>query len=601
MKISFLDRIERIWHKCLIVVPHLAALAASGTAFGLEPPECNNKICVKPHLTPWRYTLCAANGSSYMDRIKCEVSGGVYGGWLNGCPGGREPESDQQIYDWSLEIAQKYSDDPSCVVSSDSGWGTDIGSQNCGSGGPEYNHGYLVVDKRLIQSGPGTSSQCAQTFSSRKYRDLVCPPGSGYLSFSGDLICVMEVDGSCPVTNPIKPLSGIKIQQEDDFLLSGVSLSRFYNSDSSLIPHNVVQESMPFFGTHGHYWRTNFDYRLYTLETDGVTSGYALSFPSGFVQIYDGQLLPLSNLHRPGRLSAREGSFVYQDDNLELIFSNNSQLTEMIIGNASYKLKYTTTTATKPPVDPAGNPVTGNLPAGYLMEVEKQGQPLFTFDYDATGKMALAHFGNQFVHYQYSYDNLIRVLRDSGESKAYHYENAAFPAALTGITDEGGNRFATWQYDNMGRAISSEHAEGREKTLIDYSQLWSRIVEVTNPLGKKNKYHFSVIAGAKRVTQVEGQASDNCAAANKAYTYYPNGTLQSKTDWSGNSTTYVRDSFGRETARTEAAGTPQARTITTEYHATLNKPVRVIEPGLTVEMTYDTEGRLLSTQKISTP
>jgi len=410
----------------------------------------------------------------------------------------------------------------------------------------------------------------------------------------------MEVDGSCPVSNPIKPLSGNKIQQEDDFSLPGISLSRFYNSNSSLIPYNVVQQPTPFFGTHGHYWRTNFDYRLYTLETDGLTSGYALSFPSGFVQFYDNQLTPTSDMHRPGRLMHMGDSIVYRDGNLELVFSNNSQLTEMVVDHTSYALIYTTATQTQALVDSEGNPTSGNLAVGYLVRVEKQGKPLFRFDYDATGKMVLAHFGNQSVHYKYSFDNLIHVTRDSGESRVYHYENTTFPATLTGITDERGIRFATWEYDSLGRAISSFHANQKEKTTLDFT--WQGIfkyVKTTNPLGKVTTYHYSVYNGVRKVTQVEGEPSANCAAASKAYAYYPNGTLQSKTDWSGNITTYVRDNFGRETSRTEVSGTPQARTIFTEYHPTLNLPVRIEESGKVEVMTYDSEGRLLNKQILS--
>ena len=33
-------------------------------------------------------------------------------------------------------------------------------------------------------------------------------------------------------------------------------------------------------------------------------------------------------------------------------------------------------------------------------------------------------------------------------SQSYLYENTALPFALTGITDEDGNRYATWTYDS---------------------------------------------------------------------------------------------------------------------------------------------------------
>jgi YD repeat-containing protein len=46
---------------------------------------------------------------------------------------------------------------------------------------------------------------------------------------------------------------------------------------------------------------------------------------------------------------------------------------------------------------------------------------------------------------------------------------ASLPHALTGIRDEGGKRFATFQYDATGRAVSSEHAGGAGKVSFVYN------------------------------------------------------------------------------------------------------------------------------------
>ncbi len=118
--------------------------------------------------------------------------------------------------------------------------------------------------------------------------------------------------------------------------------------------------------------------------------------------------------------------------------------------------------------------------------------------------------------------------------KDYHYENSQNPRLLTGITDENGVRYATWTYDDQGRAISSEHANGAEKVTLAYNDDGS--TTVTNEYGKQATYRFQVI-------------------------------------------------------RTEAAGTAQARTITTDWHPTLFLPVQVSEPGRITRYQYDTEGR----------
>lgn len=205
--------------------------------------------------------------------------------------------------------------------------------------------------------------------------------------------------------------------------------------------------------------------------------------------------------------------------------------------------------------------------------------------------------------YTYNYDtsgNLIGITYpDNGGTRTYHYEDPNFPNALTGITDANGDRFATWAYNSEGRAISSEHSGSAEKVTIDYTDIDDptdpRAV-ATNALGKQTTYHFADIFGARKIVQVEGHQSTNCAAANKNYTYDVNGFMASKTDWKGNTTTYVRNTKGQELSRTEAFGTPDARTITTEWHPTFNLRTKVTEPDRETTYTYDANSNLLSQQ-----
>ncbi|WBI25779.1 hypothetical protein PALA23_02677 [Pseudomonas aeruginosa] len=173
--------------------------------------------------------------------------------------------------------------------------------------------------------------------------------------------------------------------------------------------------------------------------------------------------------------------------------------------------------------------------------------------------------------------------------KDYHYENSQNPRLLTGITDENGARYATWTYDDQGRAISSEHANGAEKVSLAYNDDGS--TTVTNEYGKQATYRFQVIQGIKRIVAIEGEPSPNCPSSNSTFTYDDQGLLTSKRDNNGNLTTYQYNARGLETSRTEAAGTPQARTVTTDWHPTLFLPVQVSEPGRITRYQYDAEGR----------
>ena len=140
--------------------------------------------------------------------------------------------------------------------------------------------------------------------------------------------------------------------------------------------------------------------------------------------------------------------------------------------------------------------------------------------------------------------------------------------------------------------ISSEHAGGVEKTLLAFNADGS--TTVTNALNKKTIYRFADIAGARRVVKVEGQPTTNCVGANQEYAYTQQGWLESKTDWKGVKTTYLYNTIGQETARTEASGTNEAKVISTEWHPTLYLKTKIKEPTKETVFRYDAEGRLLN-------
>ncbi|WP_229614264.1 DUF6531 domain-containing protein [Pseudomonas syringae] len=206
------------------------------------------------------------------------------------------------------------------------------------------------------------------------------------------------------------------------------------------------------------------------------------------------------------------------------------------------------------------------------------------------------------VKFQYSYNNqrLAKVTRNtSGESssRSYQYEDIRNPGLLTGITDERGVRFATWSYDDSGRAISSQHSGGAGLTQIAYNSDGSS--SVTNELGKTTVYRYQQTDGVKRIVAIEGEPSANCPASNSTYTYNDRGLVLTKTDAKGLITTYAYNDRGLEISRTEASGTTLARTTTTEWDPDRFLPIKVIEPNRVTVYSYDNQGRELTRQSTS--
>jgi RHS repeat-associated protein len=197
--------------------------------------------------------------------------------------------------------------------------------------------------------------------------------------------------------------------------------------------------------------------------------------------------------------------------------------------------------------------------------------------------------------FSYAYDgngNLDEVTRPDTKTREYHYENTTYVNALTGITDEAGARFATYDYDANGKAILSEHAGSVDDYTVTYNV--DGTTTVTNPLGKDTTYHFTNILGVRKVVQVDGEASTNCVASNRYYNYDARGRVIGKTDWENNTTRFDYDARGNITTITEASGTPQQRVKTITYDATWNLPDLITEPGRTTDYAYDAYGRVTS-------
>ena len=199
--------------------------------------------------------------------------------------------------------------------------------------------------------------------------------------------------------------------------------------------------------------------------------------------------------------------------------------------------------------------------------------------------------GIETVTYEYDdWERLTSMTRSDATSRLYHYDFFARSYHLTGITDERGVRFATWDYDDQGRGILSEHA-GQERTELVYNTDGS--TTVTNPLGKQTTYHFAEIEGLKRVTQVEGHASANCLAANKDYSYYANGLLETRTDWQGVTTRFEYNERGLKTRRIEAEGTPQERITSWTWDPVKPLNLTRTEEGKTTTFQYNAASQMI--------
>jgi YD repeat-containing protein len=242
-------------------------------------------------------------------------------------------------------------------------------------------------------------------------------------------------------------------------------------------------------------------------------------------------------------------------------------------------------------LDANGQPTVAILPAGQLIRaVDNFGRTL-AFGYDASVHVAKV-VDPAGATYRFSYlvaRNLVSITFPDAAVRSFIYNEPAntgganLPNALTGITDENNARFATFQYDALERAVSTEHAGGTNRYTLAGNL-------VTDPLGATRTYGFEVILNAYKNTGITGPACPGCGPASQ--TFDANGNVASRTDWNGNVTNYNSYDLTRnlETSRTEAFGTPQARTITTQWHPVFRLPAKLAEPLRITSYVYNGDG-----------
>jgi YD repeat-containing protein len=433
-----------------------------------------------------------------------------------------------------------------------------------------------------------------------------------------------KINGNCPPStpknggtpcpkcgNPVNPGTGNKFQEETDYaaIADGqLSFVRYYNSGLPAVNMAV-----------GGFWSHTFNSRVVIDGTAAQVSytradgrEYTFNLQSGS-WVGDADVsdvlteLKDANGRRTGwryRIAANEDTEVYDASGSLTAIERRNGLTLTLVysdgtdgassGNGGFVL------------DASGNPTATLLPKGLLLRAVDQFGKRLTFGYDTYSrivKMTDPAGGA----YLYSYgpmsgvSNLLSVTYPDGHQRAYAYNEPANtsgtnkPNALTGITDENGFRFASYKYNDVGRAIESVHHTGTgdvQRYQLTYTVSAAQ-TSVTDPLGTVRNYGFQNVLGVIKNNAVD-LPEPSVPGANVAYDLQ--GNISSRTDWNGNRTNYTYDlARNLETSRTEGltssgGTTPQTRTITTEWHATFRLPARIAEPLRVTTNVYDADG-----------
>ncbi|AKG24930.1 hypothetical protein IJ00_26700 (plasmid) [Calothrix sp. 336/3] len=394
--------------------------------------------------------------------------------------------------------------------------------------------------------------------------------------------------------NPLTIATGNKYEKVVDFETASprrLAFERHYNSRGGRFDSWML----------GQGWRSNWE-RIVISNTPDLIAHRA-----------DGQVIPFAPMS-PGSNTFREfnntssaytlirtdTSYVLTDSNdtVETYERPTGRLVSVKERNGyTQMLTYGTDTKLQKVTDSYGRSLQFTYAGGYLATMTDSDGKVYQYTFE------IIPLDASYIKYQSTLNKRLRsVTYPDGTSVSYAYEKARFPLHVTGITDERGVRFATFTYDERGRALSSEHNGGVGKVTLAYDDVTGKRT-VTNSLGKKTTYAptTSYTGGYVRMKTVTGEPSSNCEGANQRYGYDESGfSVNGKpmpvrvTGWNGNVTTYVYNARGLQTKRTEAVGKLEARTVTTEWHATYRLPVKITEPRREITFTYDANGWLIN-------
>jgi RHS repeat-associated protein len=387
-------------------------------------------------------------------------------------------------------------------------------------------------------------------------------------------MCLRPVDGANTPT-PILPATAEKYRSETDWSDSGPGALSFTRTYRSNWASDSTRASNPF----GQVWSHNFSTKLVATPS-AAPLGVAITTGEGYVRTFGkaaGATTWSASNSADTLVQLSSGSWSYRraDDDTTLTFDGSGKLQTEADRNG-WVTAYTYNSA------------------GQLASITTGFGRTLAFGYNGAGQLTTITTPDARV-IAYAYDSsgrLVSILYPDGKGRNFVYENAAYPQALTGIFDEAGVRWGTFAYDSTGRAIGTQLAGGVDGYQVSYPSTGS--ATVLDPLGTSRNYSYGTTKGKLAVTggslpSGEGK-SDAASRVQDA-----NGLITSETDFKGAVTTTTWDVARRlPTTVVYASGTPDAQTVTTQWHSTFSLPVLVTEAGRTAAYTYDAVGNVLT-------
>ncbi|NJN00131.1 MAG: hypothetical protein HC793_00105 [Aquincola sp.] len=417
---------------------------------------------------------------------------------------------------------------------------------------------------------------------------------------SGQITVSSAQHDSCPtkVGNPCNAATGNKEYAEVDFDFEGQAFRRQYNSLRDFELRSGL----------GDNWAHSFSDRLImrsTVSSDMIwlnSDGYLEAFSEVTAGLYRSRNnIGVTLVREPDAVATVFGRWrVVQPTGRMMWFNEAGRLTRVADGPRTLTLAYctsaaltagecTSTDSLLSVVSATGRrldfeytvfPIaTGGVAGGtrdraLVTRIRANGSPIAEYGYDALGRMVSARSGwpSPIPGRTYAYAEATGLCRDGNGNLLASCNPALFPYHLTGVFDESSKRVASYRYDQFGRVTFSEGADGVNRVMLSYTSAATEVQLATNA-----KQVFTFAAGAFRKPASTSVFASNGAVLSTVSNTYQDFRVTQQVDANGSRTnfTYAGD---KEVSRTEgltASGsiTPETRTVATDWHPQLNRPV----------------------------
>ena len=447
----------------------------------------------------------------------------------------------------------------------------------------DFKNGIEVYNNRQLKATYCNGNRDGYTL--KRERTASCPGGYSYNGVTCTLTgtnLLKSAGPMCPlVGNPVYPGTGNKYQREVDqknAANGSISFIRHYNSRLVYSSKNHTIKT----GTNWNntYTRqvSHFNHRGISLATvvrpDGRAFNYVLD-AANTVWVPDEDV--------KGNLEELRDS---QDVRTGWRYKTPGDVTELYDANGRLlsitDLQGSIQTLTYEDQDP-NEPIL--LTQSYPTRVDSNTGEYLLFTYSAHRLshrlVSLEDQAGRTWDYRYdSAGNLEFVDNPDQTTRQYHYEDTNNSNALTGITDERGKRYATFEYNSIAQTTASYHGP-QTASLTDRIDGVSIVYDangtrtLTNSNSQPSIYNTELRNGVRLVTDVSGPGCATCGVGNTRYDYDPvNNNLLSKTE-NGVTTRYQNyDAAGNYQCKVEAVTSMDISTAGCAFDPVLSPSAR---------------------------